>query len=110
MSVTLIRAMLVVPAPSSDRQPIGAVAAPEPLSNTSGPTATGRGTLAGYRRRAARQPAQGCPMSMMLMLKYGLGALLAGLWSYGLIEQLGSSQSTATYLAISALLVGISRL
>ena len=49
-------------------------------------------------------------MSMILILKLGLGALLAGLWSYGLLEQLSSSESTLKYLAISALLVGISRL
>ena len=49
-------------------------------------------------------------MSMMSALKYGLATLCGGLWTYGLIEQLGSSSSTAKYLAISALMAAVARL
>jgi hypothetical protein len=49
-------------------------------------------------------------MSVIVLVKYGLVALCGGLWTYGLIEQLGSTDTTATYLAISALMVAVSRL
>jgi hypothetical protein len=49
-------------------------------------------------------------MSLVALLKYALAALCVGLWGYGLVDQLDSSASTATYLTITALLVAVARL
>jgi hypothetical protein len=49
-------------------------------------------------------------MSVVALLKYAVAALGVGLWGYGLADQLESSSSTATYLAITALLVALARL
>jgi hypothetical protein len=49
-------------------------------------------------------------MSLVALLKYPVAALCVGLWGYGLVDQLDSSASTATYLTITALLVAVARL
>src|SRR5215467_287082 len=53
---------------------------------------------------------EGSVMSVVALLKYAVAALGVGLWGYGLADQLESSSSTATYLAITALLVAVARL
>jgi len=49
-------------------------------------------------------------MSLVALLKYAVTALCVGLWGYGLVDQLDSSTSTATYLTVTALLVAVARL
>jgi len=87
------------------------------LSNTSGLSATATAARLRIRIVVAGTPArvrglrfEGSVMSVVALLKYAVAALGVGLWGYGLADQLESSSSTATYLAITALLVAVARL
>lgn len=46
-------------------------------------------------------------LTAMPRVKYGLLALVASLWAFGLVEQLYSSAATMKYLLMSLLMVAV---
>jgi hypothetical protein len=67
-------------------------------------------SASGSSLRARLHAFEGSVMSLVALLKYAVAVLCVGLWGYGLVDQLDSSASTATYLTITALLVAVARL
>jgi len=83
------------------------------MSNTSGLSATAtaaRFPCSDRRCGHTLHAFEDSVMSLVALLKYAVAALCVGLWGYGLVDQLDSSASTATYLTITALLVAVARL